>query len=64
MEEKKMQRALIHFHRPENHETVKKALQRAGRNDLIPVLLGRGGSRKGSAPVNKSGKPNRKKRKR
>jgi len=41
MEEKKMQRALIHFHKPENYEIVKKALIKAGRNDLIPVLLGR-----------------------
>ena len=41
MEEKKMQRALIHFHKPENYETVKKALIKAGRKDLIPVLLGR-----------------------
>ncbi len=40
LEEKKMQRALIHFNKPENRETVKKALQRAHREDLIPVLLG------------------------
>ena len=46
MEEKKMQRALIHFHKPENYETVKKALLRAGRADLIPVLLNRGGRNK------------------
>lgn len=44
MEEKKMQRALIHFHKPENRETVKAALLKAGRKDLIPVLLP--GSRK------------------
>ena len=52
MEEKKMQRALIHFHKPENRETVKKALQKAGRNDLIPMLLGgRGrGNDAGSRP--------------
>ncbi len=41
-EEKKMQRALIHFNKKENRETVKKALAKAGREDLIPVLLGGG----------------------
>lgn len=46
IEEKKMQRALIHFHKPENRERVKSALQKAGRPDLIPVLL-RQKSRKG-----------------
>ena len=40
MEEKKMQRALIHYNRPENKTTVIKALQKAGREDLIPILLG------------------------
>lgn len=39
MEEKKMQRALIHFHKPENRDTVRAALEKAGRRDLIPVLL-------------------------
>ena len=39
-EEKRMQRALMHFHKPENRELVKKALQKSGREDLIPVLLG------------------------
>ena len=38
-EEKKMQRALLHFHKKENRETVKKALKKAGRADLIPKLL-------------------------
>ena len=37
--EKKMQRALIHFNKPENKGTVIKALQKAGREDLIGVLL-------------------------
>lgn len=46
MEEKKMQRALIHFHKRENRQVVRKALEQAGRRDLIPVLLGHG-SRKG-----------------
>lgn len=43
LEEKKMQRALMHFNKPENRETVRKALQRAHREDLIPVLLGAAG---------------------
>jgi len=40
LEEKKMQRALMHFNKPENRELVKRALQKAKREDLIPVLLG------------------------
>ena len=40
MEEKKMQRALIHYNKPENRSTVIKALQKADRPDLIDVLLG------------------------
>ncbi len=43
MKEKKMQRALIHYAKPENRRTVEEALRTAGREDLIPVLLGRGG---------------------
>lgn len=39
LEEKKMQRALIHYNRPENRNTVIAALKKAGRADLIPVLL-------------------------
>ncbi len=34
-EEKAMQRALIHYNRPENYRLVKKALIKAGREDLI-----------------------------
>lgn len=34
-EEKNMQRALLHFHKPENRKTVIKALEAAGRRDLI-----------------------------
>lgn len=34
-EEKSMQRALLHFHKPENREKVRKALIKAGRQDLI-----------------------------
>jgi len=39
MEEKKMQRALIHYNKPENRGTVIRALKKAGREDLINVLL-------------------------
>ena len=39
-EEKKMQRALMHFNKTENRELVIKALRKAHREDLIPVLLG------------------------
>ena len=52
MEEKKMQRALIHYNKPENRSTVIAALKKADRDDLIPVLLpqqGRfGGQRAGN----------------
>ncbi len=34
-EEKQMQRALLQYRNPENYETVKKALLKAGREDLI-----------------------------
>ncbi|MCQ2555402.1 MAG: YgiQ family radical SAM protein [Clostridia bacterium] len=40
MEEKKMQRALIHYNKAENRPMVIKALQKAKREELIPVLLG------------------------
>ncbi len=38
-EEKKMQRALLHFNKRENRRTVIKALKKAGREDLTEVLL-------------------------
>lgn len=38
-EEKKMQRALMHFNKRENKEIVRAALKKAGRQDLIEVLL-------------------------
>lgn len=38
--EKKMQRALIHYNRPENRDAVRQALKKAGREDLTEVLLG------------------------
>ena len=41
LEEKKMQRALMHYNKKENRNTVIKALNKAGRKDLIPVLIGR-----------------------
>lgn len=47
MEAKRMQRALIHFHKPENKKLVQTALEKAGRKDLIPVLLEQKKSRKG-----------------
>lgn len=39
-EEKRMQRALLHFHKRENRDTVIKALKKAGRGNLIRELLG------------------------
>ncbi len=41
MEEKKLQRALIHFNKKENRKLVLEALKRAGRMDLASKLLGR-----------------------
>lgn len=43
MEEKKMQRALIHYNKPENRGTVIRALKAAHREELIPVLTARKG---------------------
>lgn len=40
LEEKRMQRALMHFKKPENRKLVKRALIKAKREDLIKVLLG------------------------
>lgn len=39
MEEKKMQRALMHYHKKENEDLVKKALKRINRVDLIGYLI-------------------------
>ena len=39
MEEKKMQRALMHYHKKENEDLVKKALKRINRVDLIGHLI-------------------------
>lgn len=38
LKEKQLQRALLHFHKKENRELVREALEKAGRPDLIPVL--------------------------
>ena len=38
-EEKRMQRALLHFNKRENRSLVKKALKKAGSEDLMEVLL-------------------------
>ena len=43
MEEKKLQRALLHFNKRENRGLVKQALRKAGRSDLEDFLLGRRG---------------------
>ncbi|MDE6735891.1 MAG: YgiQ family radical SAM protein [Treponemataceae bacterium] len=37
--ERRLQRALVQFNRRENASLVREALQRAGRTDLIPILL-------------------------
>ncbi len=39
MEEKKMQRALMHFHKKENRSLVEKALRKAGKEEFISTLL-------------------------
>ena len=39
IKEKRMQRALLHFHKKENESLVRQALETVGRTDLIPVLL-------------------------
>lgn len=39
LEEKKLQRALLHFHKPANRALVEKALARAGRSELVSTLF-------------------------
>ncbi|MBI9103535.1 MAG: YgiQ family radical SAM protein [Spirochaetales bacterium] len=51
-EEKAMQRALIHFHKPENFNMARKALIKAGREDLI-------GGNNGLVPYERKGAGNR-----
>jgi hypothetical protein len=41
-EEKKMQRALLHFYKPENRTMVERAREKAGRPELKRVLLPKG----------------------
>ncbi|WP_324823274.1 YgiQ family radical SAM protein [Sinanaerobacter sp. ZZT-01] len=38
IEEKKMQRALMHFHKKENKHLVEKALRKIGKEELISIL--------------------------
>ncbi len=38
MREKKLQRALLHFHKKENRPLVREALEKVGRQDLMEVL--------------------------
>ena len=60
MKEKKMQRALMHFNKKENRQTVREALEAAGRPELIPVLLGKKVDEKNKRPDTR----NRKRKKR
>ena len=45
--ERHMQRALLHYHKPENAPLVREALIAVGRRDLVGVLLGRRGGNRG-----------------
>ncbi len=59
MEEKKMQRALIHFNKPENHHLVKAALIKTGREDLFRKLLrGHSGHKKTQHDKRRTGENN------
>ena len=61
LEEKKMQRALIHYHKPENRNTVIKALKDAGREELAEVLLfGKGREYESDQGIYKNHKSGRK----
>lgn len=51
-EEKAYQRALLQCTRPENAEKVRQALIKAGRRDLIPVLLPSGAAVPRNRPAN------------
>jgi len=57
--EKRLQRALLQFHKPENRELVREALEQAGRRDLIPVLLGGHAPRPQNAGRQTQTRPNR-----
>ncbi len=59
-DEKAMQRALLQYYLPQNAALCSRALQKAGRGDLIPILLGKGRApakagttRQGGRQVNK-----------
>ncbi|MDD3996866.1 MAG: DUF3362 domain-containing protein, partial [Sphaerochaetaceae bacterium] len=39
--QRSMQRALIHFHKPEHRTLVIEALKLIGRNDLVQILVPR-----------------------
>lgn len=64
-EEKAMQRALLQYFRPQNREIVKKALIKAGRRDLIGVLIpaDTNSVRKGDSDWQKNHSQNQKPRK-
>ncbi|QIB69191.1 YgiQ family radical SAM protein [Aminipila butyrica] len=55
LQEKRMQRALIHFNKPENRELVREALVKAGRQDLMAKLLGGSGKARADFRKNQSG---------
>lgn len=67
-EEKRMQRALLQFRNPKNHDIVRAALETAGRTDLIgfgPLCLApppRGERGTGTGRPSKDGTPAKKKR--
>lgn len=61
-EEKAMQRALLQYYRPENRALVRKALELAGRRDLIgsgPECLLSESEKKQTSPAAKTGQPHR-----
>jgi uncharacterized radical SAM protein YgiQ len=64
--ERRLQRALMQFDRPENRELVREALKKAGRTDLIgsgPGTLVRNGSSRRKRGSNRRGKPGKKRKK-
>ncbi|QOX63254.1 YgiQ family radical SAM protein [Anoxybacterium hadale] len=61
-EEKRMQRALMHFNKRENRDLVLAALKKAGREDLTPVLLGSAHrDSRAAAPARRGNRENQKK---
>ena len=62
-----MQRALIHYNKPENRKTVLKALKAAGRENIAEVLLGKGNDKSSlggkNEPDRKNGRGNGRKQK-